>query len=476
MKEKQLEKIKILDSDLIEALRKDRGIESVKELEKASERAKMESFSNIDNILQEKILVNIEVEKEPSSKKLFGRVAPVVERLIENLRNSEYFEKVEPVGSFRRKCPDFDEVDLAAVLKDRQNGLDYFGNLDCVKKVLERDDRKFSILRDDGLKVNLFAVGEDNYGFSLVKLTGSDSHYSELREVAREYELTIDIDGLWTSKDEKIPIEIEEEFYKKIGMEFVPPELRENEGEIDAAKDGNLPNLVEFSEVKGDLQVHTDFSDGENTVEEMARKGAKNGLEYLLITDHAHYFKEDGKWSRDLLEKQGEEIERVNEKLDIEVIQGIEADIERNGLNIPDSWIDEVEILCAGLHGDFQEFTPYILSSFESYPVDIFVHPFDRTLPENGQICYDLEEVVEKAKKEDVAIEISAQPTRLNFDWRNVKKYREEVDYVISTDAHSLNQLDYHPFGVSQARKGWCEKSNIVNTLPIDDLLEYFRS
>ena len=245
---------------------------------------------------------------------------------------------------------------------------------------------------------------------------------------------------------------------------------------IRVLKNGALPNLVDLSEVKGDLQVHTNFSDGENTVAEMSKRGLENGLQYLLITDHAHYFKQDGNWSREKLERQAEEIEKVNERLDIEVLQGIEADIERDGLNIPDSWIDDIEILCAGIHGNSQDLTSSILSSFESYAVDIFVHPFDRTLPEKGKIGYDLDEVIRHAEKEDIAIEISSQPTRLNFDWKNVKENREAIDYVISTDAHSLNQMDYLPFGVSQARKGWCEKSNIVNTLPVEDLLEYFDS
>ncbi len=476
MKEKELEEIQILDSELIEVLRNHRGIETVKDLEKASERAKMEGFDKIDKSLQEKILVNIEVEKKPSSKKLFGRIAPVVKKLIGRLEQSEYYEKVEAVGAFRRKCPDFDEVDLAAVLRNKQSGLEYFSNLDCVEKVLEKDERKISILREDELKVNLFLVEEEVYGTTLLKLTGSDQHYEKLKEEASMEELTIDSDGLWDSKGKKIASETEEEVYEKLGMDFVPPELREDEGEIEAARKGTLPNLVDLSEVKGDLQVHTNFSDGENTVAEMAERGLKNGLQYLLITDHAHYFKEDGKWSREKLERQAEEIKEVNEKLDIRVLQGIEADLEREGLNIPDSWIDEVDILCAGIHGDYQEFTPYVLSSFESYPIDIFVHPFDRTLPENGQIGYDLDEVVSQAEKEDIAVEISSQPTRLNFDWKNVKENRENIDYVISTDAHSLNQMDYLPFGVSQARKGWCEKSNIINTLPVDDLLEYFDS
>ncbi len=450
-------------------------VKNLDDLEKAAKRDKIAKVEGFGKKTQQKIIENIEDAKKGQNRQLLGKIRPTVEKLRSKLQSIEIFKKVRIVGSYRRKKPTIGDIDVLALSGKPEEAMDIFCGLGEVEKVLARGETKSSIIISGGLQVDLRIVEEVSYGSALLYFTGSKEHNIALRNRARSRDWKLNEYGLYDSNGETLAGETEKEIYQKFGLSYIPPELRENTGEIEASEKDSLPDLLKIKDIKGDFQIHTSYSDGANSVKEMALEAENRGLDYILLSDHGPSLKIADGMSREEFQEQKDEVERVNNEMGPKVLQGIEANITSDGLDVSKSWIEECDILCAAVHNRLDNLTEKILSIFENYPVDIFVHPLGRKIFKRDSIDMDLDKIFDKAKEENIAIEINSQPERLDLDWRNVKKYRDRVKFVISTDAHSRMEMGYMKFGVSQARRGWCEKNNILNTEPVDKMMSYFK-
>lgn len=303
--------------------------------------------------------------------------------------------------------------------------------------------------------------------------TGSTAHNVEMRKRAQQRDWKLNEYGLFTQESEELVAgETEEAVYEALDLAFIPPELRENTGEIDAAAAGELPDLVETADIRGDLQMHTTWSDGTTSVEAMARQAEERGYDYILITDHGPTLPVvDGIETLEELEEQREEIQRVNDAVDVEVLQGIETDITADGLGIDGEMVEAVDLVVASIHQVPAEPTEAVVAAFEQ-GADILGHPTNRKINERAPADLELDRVMDAAAANDVAIEINAQPRRLDLAWNHVKEYRDRVRFVVSTDAHAPQEMGFMHLGVAQARRGWLEAENVLNTAPLDELLE----
>lgn len=447
------------------------GVTNLDELEEAAENGEIAEIEGFGEKTQQNILDHIETARKGEERMLIGKAFPIAENLKEELEESEKFNQVTLVGSFRRRRPTVGDIDILATADDAEEAMEEFTSGSDVKEVLGTGETKSSIIISGDLQVDLLIVDEDSYGAALQYFTGSKDHNVTLRTIAVNKDWKLNEYGLFDSEDNKLAGNTEESIYAKLQLDYIEPELREDTGEVDAAAKGNLPDLVEEDEIKGDLQMHTDISDGRNTVREMAEKAEELGYEYILVTDHGHSLQIASGVDEEELEEQREEVDEVNQEFDVEVLQGVEANIDDNGeLDISNEKLEELDLVVAALHNKIENPTESIVKALKEYPVDILAHPLNRKVSSREPLDIDLDKIVEVAVEENVALEINSQPARLDLPWRDVKEHHDKVDYVVSTDAHSPSELEYMHLGVAQARRGWCEQENILNTLPLEDL------
>lgn len=452
------------------------GVTNLDELEEAAEKGEIAEIEGFGEKTQQNILDHIETARKGEERMLIGKAFPIAENIREELQESEKFNQVTIVGSFRRRRPTVGDIDILATADDAEGAMVEFTSGSDVKEILGTGETKSSIIISGDLQIDLRIVDEESYGAALQYFTGSKDHNVTLRKIAVNKDWKLNEYGLFDSKDNKLAGNTEESIYAKLQMDYIEPELREDTGEVEAASKGNLPNLVEKDEIKGDLQMHTDYSDGRNTVEEMAEKAEELGYEYILVTDHGHSLQIASGVDEEELEEQREEIDEVNQEFDVEVLQGVEANIDDNGeLDISKEKLEELDLVVAALHNKIENPTESIVKALKEYPVDILAHPLNRKVNSREPLDLDMDKIMEVAAEENVALEINSQPARLDLPWRDVKEYRDKVDYVVSTDAHSPSELEYMHLGVAQARRGWCEQENILNTLPLEELKEKLR-
>jgi len=324
------------------------------------------------------------------------------------------------------------------------------------------------------MNADIRILPEESFGAALQYFTGNKPHNIVLRKIALDKDWKLNEYGIF-QKNKQIAGRTEEEVYEKLGLRWIPPELRENTGEIEAAKKAELPNLVELKDLKGDLQVHSNWTDGQNSIREMAEQAKKNGLEYIIITDHSKYLAMTGGLDEKGLLKQAKEIEQVNEQVEgITVIQGVELNILKDGrLDISDDLLKKLDVASAAVHSHFdmdkEEMTKRVLNAIENPNVDILLHPTAREIQRREPIPLDIEKVMETAKKNGAILDIDSYPDRLDLKDEHIKKAVEiGVKLGISSDSHSTAHLHYLELGVAQARRGWATARDIVNTLKLE--------
>ncbi|QKQ98644.1 DNA polymerase/3'-5' exonuclease PolX [Candidatus Nanohaloarchaea archaeon] len=470
-----LTSVESLGPKRVKKLYKALEVTDLDELEQAAEEGKIEEVEDFGKKSQGKILGHIEQAKEGQERMLIGKAFPIAQNLREEMEESEKYNRVTIVGSFRRRRPTVGDIDILATADDAMEAMEDFTSGSDVKEVMVEGETKSSIKVSGGLQVDLRIVDDESYGAALQYFTGSKDHNVTVRTIATRKDWKLNEYGLFDSDENKLAGETEEGIYNKLQMNYIEPELREDTGEVEAAQKENLPDLVEREEVKGDLQMHSKYSDGRDSIEELAEKAEELGHEYILITDHGPSLQIANGLEEDEIDEQREEIKEINEKYDVEVLHGIEANITDEGLDVSKEACGEFDLVVVAMHNPTENPTEDLIWVMEDYPVDIIAHPQNRKINEREPLDLDLDRVVEKASEEDVALEINSQPARLDLDWANVKEYRDKVKYVISTDAHSTSEMELLHLGVSQARRGWCEKENIINTENLEDLLDYFR-
>jgi DNA polymerase (family X) len=449
------------------------GVTSLQDLRAAAEAQHLRVLPGLGPKTEEKVLAALRKPKAKIEQKtLLGRVLPAVERAVEELREHPAAERVSEAGSVRRRCETVRDLDIIATASDPAALTTHFAALPWVAEVVARGSTKATVVSHDGLRFDLRVVPPESYGNLLQHFTGSKAHNVALREEAvgrklsvSEYGVTnVETGDVFTATDE-------EQLYAFLGYAWIPPELRENRGELVAARNGSLPRLVELGDVAGDLHAHTDWSDGRGTLAEMVAAARALGRRYLAICDHARRLREGR------LERQAEEIAAINESVSgIRVLSGVEVDIRGDGsVDLADDALAARDWVMASIHSGFdkprEELTKRLVAAMEHPHVDCIGHPTGRKINRRDAYDVDFEALLEKALDTGTFLEINSQPDRLDLIDTHARAAAEAgVMVVVSTDAHRVHELGYLGLGVAQARRAWLTPDRIVNARPWRDV------
>lgn len=474
---RSLSSVETLGPKKIMDLYNELGIKNLDDLENAAKEGKIRHLEGFGKKTEENILENIAFAREKGDRFLLGYVLPEAKEIVEKLEKK--VDKIELAGSLRRMKETIGDVDILVVTNKSSKIMDYFTNMDRVEKVIAKGDTKSTIRLYGGIQVDLRIVKNESFGSALQYFTGSKDHNVKLRKIAQNNNLKLNEYGLF-KKDDRIAGKKEKSVYSKLGLDWIPPELRENRGEIDIAKKGNIPDLIKYDDVKGDLQMHSKWSDGSNTMEEMVEESRNIGHSFIAFTDHVGSLKVAGGMDKKEWEKQGKKIEKLKEKYDdITIFHGLEANIKKNGeLDISDSFLNEAEVVLASIHSSFRmdkkEMTNRVIKAIENRYVNILSHPTGRKIQKKEAINLDLDKVFNVAKESSVAIEINAYPERLDLNDVNVKRaIDQKVKLSIGTDSHRKDHLRYYELGIAVARRGWAQKNDVINTYSARNLKKF---
>ncbi len=459
------------------------NIKDLQDLERYAREHKLSGLPGIKDKTEENILKGIEMLKRGRERQPLGKVLPIAEDLLEHIRQKAPVIQISVAGSIRRYKDTIRDIDILATSRDPKAVMNAFVHLPQVKSVIMHGPTKSSIIIHEGLQVDLRVVEEDSFGAALAYFTGSKAHNIRLREMAVKLRLKINEYGIFREKDDKkLGGKEEEDIYRTLGLPYIPPELREDSGEIEIALKGKLPKLVSLSDIRGDLHVHTKRSDGSHDLDELIMEARKRGYEYIAITDHSKGLGIARGLNEERLMEEKKEIDAINKRLrGFKVLSGIEVDIRSDGsLDFSDNILQKMDIVVASIHSGFRQnrekITKRIVSALRNPYVSVIAHPTGRLLGERDPYDVDMDEILKVAQETGTAIEINAYPLRLDMNDVHTKKAKERgVPIVISTDTHVVSQFDYMSYGISIARRGWLEKEDVLNTMKYDMLMKKLR-
>ncbi len=461
-------------------LHKELGIVSLESLEEAIKAGKLRSLKGFGVKTEENILKSIEAYRGRQERFLLGGILPVIDQIVEYMKESNAVIEAEAAGSSRRRKETIGDLDILVSSVRPEEVAEWFISMPRVSRVISKGTTRSTIIVGPRLQVDLRVVPSESYGSALQYFTGSKEHNIKLRTIAVKKGYKLNEYGIFDrDTDKRIAGETEEEIYEILGMKYIVPELREDRGEIEAAMDDRLPELINLDEVRGDLHVHTEWSDGSASIEEMAEKARGLGLEYLAVCDHSKSLGIARGLDEERLREQMAEIDRLNERLDgFTVLKGIECDIKADGsLDLSDSVLRDLDFVVASVHSGFRadegQITKRIISAIHNEYVSTIGHPTGRLIQKRRPYALAIDEVFEASASQGVMMEINAFPDRLDLSDVNSRAAMEQgVRMSIGTDAHAPNQLEYLHLGVTVARRGWLGVENVVNSLSVDDLLK----
>ena len=457
------------------------GLTSVAEVERAAREGKLRTLPGLGEKSERKILAGIEALHRRSERIPLGTAWPVAQEILAALRQVRGVVQAEAAGSLRRMRATVGDIDLLVASADPEPVMDRFVSLPLVAEVSLRGPTKCTVILQNGLQVDLRVLPPERYGSLLQYFTGSKDHNVALRELALKQGLSLSEYG-FKRDGEEILCPREEDVYHTLGLEWIPPELRENRGEIEAAGRGQLPKLVELEDIQGDLHVHTNWSDGAASLEEMARAARARGYRYLVISDHTKSLGVARGLTPERLRQQRAEIERLNAAFgDFRILQGAEVEIKADGsLDFPDEVLAELDVVIASVHSGLRQererITARLVSAMRNPHVDIIGHPSGRILGQREASAVDMDELLRVAAETGTCLEVNAQPVRLDLDDVHIRRAIEMgVKLAINTDAHSVGGLDVMRYGVATARRGWAEAKDVINTRPLEELLRLIK-
>jgi DNA polymerase (family 10) len=479
----ELLKIEGLGPKKVKILYEKLGLVTVEHLEKAARDGLLRDIRGMGLRTEEKILRSIEQYRAGTHRFKISVGLTYAQALMDYLKQSPGVRRLECAGSFRRWRETVGDLDILAICGKNCRIMDHFTRYGAVAELLAKGETKSSVRLNSGLQVDVRVLDEESYGAALHYFTGSKSHNVAIRERAKDMGLKVSEYGVFRAKDEKrLSGAREEDVFEAVGLPFIPPELRENQGEIRAAAEGRLPRLIELSDMRGDLQMHTRASDGKNSIAEMAEKARELGYEYIAITEHSKALRMAGGLNEEELAGHLKEINKVNRQFPgIRILKGIEVDILPNGsLDLKDEILKQCDVVLGSIHSRFNmeegEMTRRIIKALKNPNVKILAHPTGRLILDREPYRVNLKDVFQAAADYGVALEINAYPDRLDLkdvDARLAKEMGAKL--AISTDAHNIHQLDTMKFGVFTARRGWVEAKDVINTLPLELLLKTLR-
>lgn len=457
------------------------GITSLEDLEKACKEHKIAKLPGFGFKTEENILKGIKLFKEKTGRRPLGEVLPLAETIVEILKRESPVENISVAGSIRRRKETVKDIDILITSKQPEKVMKKVIDLPMVEEIIAFGETKSGVRLKTGIQMDIRVVEPESWGAALAYFTGSKAHNIRVRELALEKGLKINEYGVFRG-EQKIAGKTEEEVYQAIGLPFIPPELREDRGEIEAALQGRLPKIVEYEEILGDGHVHSKYSDGTASLEEIVRKAENMGLQWVAVCDHSQGLKVAGGVPvQDLLKKK-REIEELNRRSKkVKLIFGAEVDILSDGsLDYPDEVLKEIDFVIAAIHTGFQQteeqITNRLISALKHPLVHAIAHPTGRILGEREAYAVNIKKIIETAVHYGKALEINAYYKRLDLDEINARAAKEHgVPLIIGTDAHFIDQMNYLSLGTAIARRGWCEKRNVLNTLSFDEFMGWLK-
>ncbi|PJB55814.1 MAG: DNA polymerase III, partial [Candidatus Infernicultor aquiphilus] len=456
------------------------GVDNIEKLEKAVKEHRIKDLPGMGEKSETNILRGIELYKRRKERFLLGRALPLAEEMVESLSQLKETDKISFAGSLRRKKETIGDIDILITSQNPEKIMRTFTSLPQVREILAEGPTKSSIITKDDLHIDVRVVEPISFGAALQYFTGSKAHNIKLRELALKRGLKINEYGVFeVESGNRIAGEKEEEVYQALNLPFIPPELREDRGEIEAAQEKKLPQLIEYSQIRGDLHLHTKWSDGAHTIRQMAEAAKKRGYKYIAITDHSQSLKIAGGLTEKRLREQMEEIQKLNQELkDFTILSGIEVDIKSDGsLDFSDEMLSKLDVVIAAIHSGFKQeskiITERIIKAMQNRLVNILAHPTGRLIGFRESYQVDMNEMIKVAAETGTILEINAYPERLDLNDVYCRMAKDKgVQLAIETDAHSIDGLEFMNLGVDVARRGWLEEKDIVNTLPLNELLK----
>ena len=479
----QLGAIEGIGPKTILKLYKELRVKNIAELEKAAKQGIIKEIKGMGSTVEQNILKSIEFARKTSERVPLGFALSSAEEIVSVLKSLKEVERVSVAGSTRRMKETIGDIDILATTKEPAKVIDFFTKMPNTADVLAKGETKSSVRLRDGIQVDLRVLDDNIFGAALLYFTGNKEHNIILRKIAIEKGLKLSEYGLFDKKTNKLVAgKTEEEVYKKLGLDYIEPEMREDEGEIELAQHHMLPKLVSYNDVKGDLQMHTKWSDGSNTIEEMALAGKKLGYWYICITDHTGKLAIAHALDEKRILEQRKEIEKVNRKLnDIKILQGVEVNIKDDGtLDMSDKVLKQLDVVVASIHSGFknpkEKITKRMIKAMENENVDIIAHPTGRLITKRESYDIDLDAVFDAAKRTNTVMEINSYPERMDLRDVHVRAaVKAGVKLVISTDAHNADQLHFIKLGIGTARRGWAKRDDVINTRGLKEMLRMLK-
>jgi DNA polymerase (family X) len=459
-------------------------IKSLADLKKAAEDNRISELPDFGEESQSRILkATIEFEQKAPSRMLLPYAMEIADEIIKWLKEDKNLVRIEPLGSLRRKVSTIGDIDFAVASKDPNKTIDHFTKYPKAGRVIEKGERSASVVLPGNIRVDIIVCKPPAYGALLQHFTGGKNHNVALREYALKKDLSLSDYGIYTKPGDKKSLKeipTEEEFHKYIGMDWIPPEIREDDGEIKAAIDHKLPKLIELKDMKGDLHIHSDFDIetshdlGSSSMKEIVDRGIELKYEYMAFSEHnPSKSKHNAKQIVEILKRKRETVDKLNYSLrnrGFKVFNSLEIDIMPDGsLPVPTEGLETLDFALVSIHSSFDlpknKMTERILKAFEFPKVKIFAHPTGRKLNERPSIDADWDKIFDECLKRNIFMEINSDPARLDLpDILVHDAIKKGVMLTIDTDTHYIDSMDNMKWGISVARRGWCEKANILNT------------
>ena len=457
------------------------NIRNLKNLEKAAKAHKIAPLFGFGEKTEKNILEGIKFLKRSKGRFLLGEILPKTKEVQEKLEDLKEVIRVSPAGSVRRMKETIRDIDFLVISKIPAKVMDFFVSLPGVVKIWSKGQTKSSVRTQEGFDMDIRVVPKQSYGSALQYFTGSKEHNIVTRRIAIDKGLKLNEYGVFRGK-RMVAGKTEEEVYKILGMQWVPPEIRENQGEIELALKKQLPKIIGYHDILGDLHCHSDWNGGENPIREMVKAAQAMGYQYLGIADHTKFLRIEHGLNEKQLSQQRKEIDKLNQKLKgFKILQGAETNVLNDGsIDIKDEALKKLDYAIAGVHSSFkmerERMTERIIKAMKNPYIKILSHPTGRILKRRDEYQCDFDKILRAAKQFNVALEINAYPGRLDLNDQNIRRAKEAgVKMVINTDSHHKDQLRFMEFGIAQARRGWAEKIDIINTQPLEKLLKFFK-
>lgn len=461
-------------------LTKELKITSLKALERAAKEGKIRRLDGFGEKSEQDILRALSMHSQAKERKLLGLALPIAREFAERLSRIQGVAQAEPAGSARRMKETVGDIDILVVSKQAKRVMDFFTSMPEVQTVLAKGGTRSAVMLKDGLQADVRVLDEKSFGAALQYFTGSKEHNVALRQRAIKQGFKLSEYGLFKGS-KLIAGASEKEVYAKLGLQYIPPELRENSGEIDLAAKGKLPSLIEQKDIRGDLHMHSTWSDGVHTIEAMARAAKQRGYEYIAMTDHSKSERIANGLDEKRLLKYLKEVEQVERNVGIRIFKGAEVDILADGsLDYSDKVLARLDVVLAAVHSRFKstekEMTERIINALGNRHVNILVHPTGRLIGQREPYQVNLEKVFAAAKANNVALEVDSYPTRLDLKDAHVRQaIVMGCRIAIDSDSHAVDHLRHMELGIGQARRGWVEKKDVINALPLKQLERWLK-